>query len=94
MKQVALLRTVGHLKFAYVTLEVLKITKHTDDNTVKVRWRVRGISALKVMLKFWKFKLWKLKEIFEDQEAWYDGFSIFYVGSDGLVYKHIADKVR
>lgn len=44
------------------------------------------------MLTFWRYKLWKIKEIFEEQEAWYDGFSIFYVGNDGLVYKHIADK--
>lgn len=44
------------------------------------------------MLTFWRYKLWKIKEIFEDQEAWYDGFSIFYVGSDGLIYKHVADR--
>lgn len=25
---------------------------------------------------------------------WHDGFSIFYVGSDGLVHKLTADKVR
>uniref|UniRef100_A0A182KB31 Uncharacterized protein n=1 Tax=Anopheles christyi TaxID=43041 RepID=A0A182KB31_9DIPT len=93
VKQIALLRTVGHLKFAYVTFEVLKITKHPEDNTVKVRWRIRGISALKVMLQFWKYKLWKLKEIFEGQEAWYDGFSVLYVGPDGLVSKHVADKI-
>jgi hypothetical protein len=92
VKTVALLRTVGHIKFAYVKLEVLKITKHTEDNTIRVRWRVRGISALKVFLNFWKFKLWKLQEIFEGQEAWYDGFSTFYVGSDGKIYKHVADK--
>ncbi|XP_050071744.1 uncharacterized protein C6orf136 homolog [Anopheles maculipalpis] len=93
VKQIALLRTVGHLKFAYVTFEILKITKHPEDNTVKVRWRIRGISALKVMLQFWKYKLWKLKEIFDDQEAWYDGFSVLYVGSDGLVSKHVVDKI-
>ncbi|XP_053659121.1 uncharacterized protein C6orf136 homolog [Anopheles marshallii] len=93
VKQIALLRTVGHLKFAYVTFEVLKITKHPEDNTVKVRWRIRGISALKVMLKFWKYKLWKLKEIFDEQEAWYDGFSVLYVGPDGLVSKHVVDKI-
>lgn len=52
VKQVALLRTVGHLKYAYVTLEVLKITRHPEDNTVKVRWRIKGISALKVMFQF------------------------------------------
>lgn len=93
VKQVALLRTVGHLKFAYVKFEVLKITQHTDDGSVRVRWRVRGISALKVMLTFWKYKLWKIKDIFEEQEAWYDGFSTFYVGSDGLIQKHVVDKV-
>lgn len=49
---------------------------------------------MKVMLNFWKYKLWKLKEVFEGQEAWYDGFSTFYVGSDGKVYKHVCDKVR
>nr|XP_040237925.2 uncharacterized protein C6orf136 homolog [Anopheles coluzzii] len=93
VKQIALLRTVGHLKFAYVTFEVLKITKHPEDNTVKVRWRIRGISALRVMLQFWKYKLWKLKEIFDGQEAWYDGFSVLHVGADGLVSKHVVDKI-
>ncbi|CAO1361257.1 unnamed protein product [Diamesa hyperborea] len=93
VKEVALLRTVGHLKFAYVKFEVLKITQNPEDNTVRVRWRIRGISALKVMLNFWKYKLWKIREIFEDTEAWYDGFSTFYMGSDGLIYKHVADKV-
>lgn len=92
MKQVALLRTVGHLKYAYVNFEVLKITKHPEDYTIKVRWRIRGISAFRVMLNFWKFKLWKLKELFDDQEAWYDGFSTFYIGNTGSIYKHVADK--
>ncbi|XP_059480999.1 uncharacterized protein LOC132199915 [Neocloeon triangulifer] len=93
VKQVALLRTVGHLKFAYVKFEILKITSHPDEGSVKIRWRIRGISAMRVMLKFWKFRIWNMKEIWEKQEAWYDGFSIFYVGSDGAIYKHIADKM-
>lgn len=25
--------------------------------------------------------------------SWYDGFSTMYVGDDGLIYKHVADKV-
>lgn len=93
MKQIALLRTVGHFKFAYVKFEILKITRHPNDNTVRVRWRIRGISALKVMLNFWKYKLWAMKEVFENQENWYDGFSTFYVGEDGLVIKHVLDKL-
>lgn len=93
VKQVAFLRTVGHLKYAYVKFEILKITKHPEDFTVKIRWRIRGISGLKVMFQFWKYKLWKIREAFEEQEAWYDGFSIFYIGPDGLIYKHICDKI-
>lgn len=69
MKQLALLRTVAHLKYAYVNFEVLKITKHPEDSTIKVRWRIRGISALKVMVTFWKYKLWNFREIFDKTEA-------------------------
>lgn len=93
VKQIALLRTVGHLKFAYVKFEILKITMHPEDDTVKIRWRIRGISGLKVLFLFWKYKLWKLKEMLDDQQLWYDGFSTFYVGGDGLVYRHVADKM-
>lgn len=25
--------------------------------------------------------------------SWYDGFSVFHVGSDGLIYKHVVDKM-
>lgn len=93
VKQVALLRTVGHLRFAYVKLEVMKITAHPEDSTIKMRWRVRGISGLKIFFTFWKYKLWDMKQVFKDQELWYDGFSTFYVGGDGLIQKHVADKV-
>ncbi|BFG05459.1 uncharacterized protein DMAD_04187 [Drosophila madeirensis] len=93
VKQIAILRTVGHLKYAYVKFEVLKITKHPDDQTVRIRWRVRGISGLKVMFQFWKYKVWQLKEVLRDQESWYDGFSICYLGDSGLIEKHVVDKV-
>ncbi|EDX08472.1 GD24989 [Drosophila simulans] len=93
VKQIAILRTVGHLKYAYVKFEVLKITKHQDDYTVRIRWRVRGISGLKVMFQFWKYKIWQLKEVLKDQEAWYDGYSVCYLGDEGLIVKHVVDKV-
>lgn len=69
VKQVALLRTIGHLKYAYVAFEVIKITKHPEDSSVKVRWRIRGISGLKVMFTFWKYKLWNIKELFDKTES-------------------------
>ncbi|XP_023017427.2 uncharacterized protein C6orf136 homolog [Leptinotarsa decemlineata] len=93
IRQVALLRTLGHLKFAYVKFEIMKITQHPEDSTIKVRWRIIGISAWKVMLTFWKFKLWNYREMLDKTENWYDGFSTFYVNSDGKVVKHVADKM-
>lgn len=63
-----MLRTVGHIKFAYVQFEILKITQHPEDSTIKVRWRIRGISALKIMMTFWKYKLWDFKKVFEKSE--------------------------
>lgn len=93
VKQVAFLKTIGHLKYAYVKFDVLRITKHPDDFTIKIRWRVRGISGLKVMFNFWKYKLWDIEGIFNSPESWYDGFSICYIGENGLIYKHVVDKV-
>lgn len=93
VKQVALLRTVGHIRYAYVKMDVLKITKHPEDSTVKIRWRVRGISGLQVMFLFWKYKIWNVNELFEKTEAWYDGFSTFYINGDGHIVKHVADKM-
>lgn len=46
------------------------------------------------MFNFWKYKLWNIREIFDNTEAWYDGFSIFYVGPEGAVVKHVLDKVK
>lgn len=56
-----MLKIVAHLKFAYVKFEVLKMTVHPEDDSVKVRWRIRGISGTKVFLFFWKYKFWKIK---------------------------------
>nr|CAG4650317.1 EOG090X09QP [Sida crystallina] len=93
VQQVALLRCIGHIKFAYVRFDVLKITQHPEEGTVKVRWRITGISGLKIFLNFWRYKLWQWKDLMAKQESWYDGFSTFHVSSDGLVHLHIADKM-
>ena len=70
VKQIALLRTIGHLKFGYVKFDILKITMHPDDGSVKVRWRIRGVPGLKMFVTFWKFKFWKISEaIKRDQET-------------------------
>lgn len=68
VKQVAMLKVVGHCKFAYVRFEIIKATKHPEDGMIKVRWSVRGISGLKIFTEFWKYRVWKIQEMFERQE--------------------------
>ncbi|XP_019888780.1 uncharacterized protein C6orf136 homolog isoform X2 [Ooceraea biroi] len=93
-KQMILLRMIGHLKFAYVKCDIVKITMHPEDGTIKVRWRIRGVTGFRMFFSFWKYKIWKIRDaIDKDHELWYDGFSTYYVNGEGKIYKHIADKM-
>lgn len=95
MSTISILRLMGHIKYAFVKFDILKITKHPEDGTIKIRWRIKGISGMKVFMKFWKFRLWNLEQVIkENVESWHDGFSIFYLGSDGRVHKLTADKMQ
>ncbi|XP_054715909.1 uncharacterized protein LOC129225506 [Uloborus diversus] len=87
------LKLYGHLHFAKVKVEILKITHHVEDGSVRVRWRVKGVSRQKVLLLFFKFKSVALTQLLEDETDWLDGFSVFSVGPDGLIYKHVCDKM-
>ncbi|XP_034234560.1 uncharacterized protein LOC117641392 [Thrips palmi] len=81
---------LSHLRFMYVNLDVLKITAHPEDGTVKVRWKVSVIRIRKLL----GWKLLNIRSGFSNsKETWIDGFSTYYVMGDGLVHKHIADKM-
>ncbi|XP_043254276.1 uncharacterized protein LOC122398470 [Colletes gigas] len=93
VKQIAFLKILGHIKFAYVKFDILKITMHPEDSSVKVRWRIIGITGTHVFLQFWRVKIWRMKQHIRDQNSWYDGFSTFYVNNDGKIFKHVVDKM-
>ncbi|EFN70217.1 Uncharacterized protein C6orf136-like protein [Camponotus floridanus] len=93
-KQLILLRVIGHIRFAHVKLNILKLTTHSDDGTIKIRWRIRGVTGWKVISMFWRYKIWKIQDAIDAyHDIWYDGFSTYYINGDGKVYKHVADKV-
>ena len=56
------MRFKAHWHFTRVKLDVLKITCDESEGTVKVRWRVNGIRALKTMLTPWRVFSWKPKQ--------------------------------
>ncbi|XP_031628072.1 uncharacterized protein C6orf136 homolog [Contarinia nasturtii] len=94
VKQMSFLRLWGHFFYAYVKMDVLKITQHTEDSSIKIRWRISGITGYRILFKMLQFRVWDPKKMIEQhQKVWIEGFSTFYVNSDGYIIRHIADKV-
>lgn len=82
------------LAFAEVQVLILKMTQHPEDSTIKVRWQINGISGWRLLFTFWRYGLFHSKKL--DQSVGgdtYDGFSIFYLNSEGLIYKHFCDRM-
>ncbi|CAK6978923.1 uncharacterized protein C6orf136 homolog [Scomber scombrus] len=67
-------------------LEVLKLTKHMEDGTIKARWRIRGLPFHSLLLRFYRKDKSHLYRS-------YDAFSTFYIGQDGLIHCHKVEKV-
>ncbi|CAF0759006.1 unnamed protein product [Brachionus calyciflorus] len=91
--QLLLLRMKINWKFSYSRIEVLKVTIDELEGAVKVRWRLVGVRGLKSMVQPWKVKVWNVKDTIKNESEWNDGFSIFYVRGDGLIYKHTLQRV-
>lgn len=72
--------------YAEARLEVLKLTKHMEDGTIKARWRIRGLPFHSLLLRFYRRDKSHLYRS-------YDAFSTFYIGKDGLIHCHKVEKM-
>lgn len=68
VKQISLLRFLGHFIYAYVKMDVIKITKHTEDSSIKVRWRITGITGYRILFKMIQFRVWDPKQMIEQHQ--------------------------
>jgi len=59
--QMALIRIIGHFKYVQVTFIIMKITSHPDEGTIKIRWRIAGLSNIKA-LSFWRYRPGMVKD--------------------------------
>ncbi len=69
IRNLSLVKFMGHLKYSHVKLTVLKITQHPEDSTVRVRWRIVGVPGLRVIFMFWNYKLFNLKQLFSNEKS-------------------------
>ncbi|XP_033981185.1 uncharacterized protein C6orf136 homolog [Trematomus bernacchii] len=72
--------------YSKARLEVLKLTKHSEDGTVKARWRIIGLPFSSQLLRFYRKDKSQLYRS-------YDAFSTFYIGPDGLIHCHKVETV-
>lgn len=67
--KISMLRMYGHAKYAFVDMEILKMTKHLEDSTIKIRWRISGITGFQMVAQMWKFKVWKPAEMLDRKKV-------------------------
>lgn len=68
VKQLSFLRLYGHFKYAYVKLDVIKMTQHMEDSSVKVRWRISGITGYRILFKMIQFRVWKPQKMIDQHQ--------------------------
>jgi len=91
VKIVNLLKLTAHIRFVYVRFQILKISKHPDKGTIRVRWRIVGMGMVRMILRYFPDKMWIKGGMERAAPSWYDGLSTFYVGDDDRIYKHTVD---
>lgn len=50
----SLWRLLCQCYYAGAQLEVLKLTKHMEDGTIKARWRIKGLPLHSLLLRFYR----------------------------------------
>ncbi|XP_050173899.1 uncharacterized protein C6orf136 homolog isoform X2 [Myiozetetes cayanensis] len=83
---VALCKALAWGYFASLRLEVLALTRHPEDWSVRARWRLTGVPLHLLLLCFYRRDKRQLLRS-------YDAFSTFFLNSQGLIRCHRVDKL-
>ncbi|XP_071880972.1 uncharacterized protein C6orf136 homolog isoform X2 [Anas platyrhynchos] len=83
---VTLCRVAAWGYFASLRLEVLALTQHPEDCSIRARWRLTGLPFHLCLLRFYRKDK---RELLRS----YDAFSTFFLDSRGLIRCHRVDKL-
>ena len=53
-----LLKIAAHFKFVYVRPKLDSVTTHPEDNTVRVMWKLMGLTMGRMALRYIPDRLW------------------------------------
>lgn len=82
----------GMFFFPYMRAQALNIYPIQDDGTVRLRWRIFYVTYFQ-FIPILYYRVFKKVDLMEKRCKWYDGYSIFHVDGDGLVYKFTLQKI-
>ena len=52
------MRVLAHIRFVYVRMSILSLTKEKEEGIIKVRWRVVGLGMGRMVLRYFPDRLW------------------------------------
>jgi len=90
---VNIMRIVAHIRFLYVKMTILSVSKEEEAGIVNIRWRMVGLGMMKFLLRYFPDRLWERGSMERSASTYIDGFSIFYVDSNSKIYQHTMDRV-
>jgi len=93
MLLVNMMKLLAHMRFVYVRMHLLSITKEEEEGIIKLRWRVVGLGFLRLVLRYFPDKLWEKGNMERMSPSYIEGYSIFYVDSNSKIYHHTMDRV-
>jgi len=90
---VNIMRIVAHIRFLYVKMTILSVSKEEEAGIVNIRWRIVGLGMMRLLLRYFPDRLWEKGSMERSAPTYIDGFSIFYVDSKSKIYQHTMDRV-
>jgi len=93
MLLINMLRLLAHIRFVYVRMSLLSLTKEEEEGVIKVRWRVVGLGFGRMLLRYFPDRLWEKGNMERMSPCYLDGYSTFYLDSNSKIYQHTVDRV-
>ena len=54
-----IMRMVAHIRFLYVKMTILSVSKEEEAATIVIRWRMVGLGMMRMLLRYFPDRLWE-----------------------------------
>ena len=54
-----IMRLLAHVRFVYVRMTLLSVSKDEETSTIKIRWNIVGLGMVRLVLRYIPDRLWE-----------------------------------